>query len=188
MAHLKACGEWELANLDQSHPVIASATLSELSAALREASRLLRCPLEGKVERWLSGSPEFATGLAAQWKPLREARHAGLQWRSFRSGCTALVHNPVEVFQVCYRIASSYDILYHIQPLSAPEAGAYHLWIRHGLLPVKLEAPLHSDFTPTRNPTGSMSVAMMAAALDHTNRSDIPGWELPLHEFIKSNI
>lgn len=183
MAHLKACNEWRLEELDRSHPVIASATLGELEAAMAEASRLLRCPLQGKVERWMGGASEFAVGNALQWTPLREARHANLQWRIIRSGYTCLAHNAIEAFQVCY--SSGWRTkLYHVQPLTAPESAAYFLK-RPGSVPaMRLDAPLQSDFTPTRNPYGIMPSSMIDAALAHTRLGDIPEWEQPLHDFI----
>lgn len=187
MAHLKACNEWRLEELDRSHPVIASATLGELEAAMTEASRLLRCPLQGKVERWMGGASEFAVGNAAQWTPLREARHANLQWRIIRSGFICLAHNAIEAFQVCY-LSDRRAKLYHVQPLTAPESAAYFIK-RSGFVPaMRLETPLQSNFTPTRSPYGNMPSSMMDQALAHTRLDDIPEWEKPLHDFILPNL
>lgn len=190
MAHLKSCGEWQLENLDQSHPVVASATLRELSVALQEALKLLRCPLENKVERWMNGAPEFNTGLSQNWTPLREARHANLKVFCMRYDYCSLVYNALEVFQVSYRALSrDPHQLYHVQPLSAPEAGAYYLR-RRGRLdsdpPLRLDAPLLPDFTTTRSPGSCISSTMHALAADHPTLSAPPEWEIPLHNTILS--
>lgn len=183
MAHLKACGEWELSALDKSHPVVASATMAELEAALAEASRLLRCPLESKVERWLGGATELSCGSFETWTPLRDARCANLNHRRLRDGSSFLVNSVIEVFQVCYRSTGGHK-LYHIQPLSSPEAAGY-FFKRYGQTePKRLEAPIHSDFTPTRGPYSMMSDTMVNHASEHTSFGDIPQWELSLHTYI----
>jgi hypothetical protein len=179
VAYITACGETELDQLDRSHPAVAASTIGELEAALLQAGRLLHCPLQAKLGRWMGDATELTSGLAPVWRPLKEARMQNLRVTVLRPAQCMLIHSAIEVFQVCYRYESP-RLLYHVQSLAAPESAGYYLGDRLNRAK-RLDEPIRDDFHLTRTPTSVISHSMMQFACDHKRLSEIPEWDLPLH-------
>jgi len=176
-------------SLDHNHPVVASATVGELMVAIQEAAAKVRCPLETTVSRWLGARESLSIGVETEvWQRLSELRYKNLSIHYYLQGRTAILHNAVEAFQVCYYRDAHNGvpaIVYHVQALVAAEPPAYYRMIRSNYEEAEKLSGLDSTrFSDRRTPSGMMSGRHLNTVMSHTESEPVSLSSLPLHKKI----
>lgn len=163
-----------------------NATLEELDAAVEEASRRDRCPLESKLVKWMGDASEWSVAAeTAEWTRLREARHLNLKVAAFSSR-TFLLYNHYDLFQVSWRKMIRSDI-YHVQSIITPSSAAYYRCSGTGGQPHRI-VQLPPEVSLTRNPLGVIREDLGVLLSTYPASEPVAAHETPMHHFIQSHL